>query len=174
LFVLPQEKTGRFDTDGVAETSCVVGEIGARVKLADVREAPADWARLNEDNQVLFRCLIQAIKKHGKPAASLALPAPMGAMACSIADWQEVVLELQVGHAEITPRLKERIRKQIQRACVRWDKDFEKVRILGKHKEFVWRTDRRVAGVDPLPSRAPEPEPVLARGETVDDLYFNR
>lgn len=166
-FTLPQIKLG-VDADGDDITSCIVREVGDRVarSKADPNAVPPGWAIINnEGNASLMRSLVRALAKKGRGAPP-GVEAPAHARVITVGEWQAEEVERLLGHEEITTALKNRIKTRIRRACEYWSP--EKSNLVGKSKEFVWRTERRVHGVDRAPApitRAPDPTPLLAAGE---------
>lgn len=168
-FVLRAVVVGK-DLDGDPLTSCVVMPIttGQTGERRDV--IPEGWAQIKPANEDIMRCLMQALHKHGRPAPA-GIAAPPGKLVVTIAEWQAALLELSVGHEEITAALRERIRKKIYRAAVAWLPD--KVNFINKDREWVWRTDRKIHMIDRLPPVKKAPEPILAPGETADQMDFS-
>lgn len=164
-FVLKQVKLG-VDEDGDVLSSCVVGALHTAAVAAQ-RVVPEGWAQLNPANEDVFRSLVRAINKRGRDAPA-ELGAPRGERCVTVGDWQAEMLELVVGHEEITDTVRNRIKLKVWRAQKHWLPD--KVNLVIKKGEWVWRTDRRVHMVDQPPRVAqPEPDPILAPGEEGDE-----
>lgn len=174
-FVLRRVVLGT-DPDGDPISSCVVQPLGSTLPLfaAAGTEKPAGWAAMVPANEDIFRALVRALRKHGRPAPA-DTSEPPGTIVCTIAQWQAELIEDQVGHVEITPTLEARIKKRIYRASKAWNAREESggINIIGKHKEWVWRTSRKVWRVDEPPKPRPmpvEPEALRAPGETIEDI----
>ena len=168
-FVLKAVSVGN-DDDGDDVTSCIVAPLDTAAARASSREIPRGWVQLHAANEDIFRALVRALRKHGRPAPP-GIEAPRGAQCCEIAQWQDELLETMTGHEEVTPTLRGRIKARIYRASKGWMPD--RVNLIGKHREYVWRTERRVHMVDTPPvlvEAQPSPGPLLAAGETAKDV----
>lgn len=165
-FVLPQIIIGK-DGDGENITSCVVREVGSRVDGEQrARDGvPKGWYAPHPSNEAVLQALIRAIKSNGRPPPEN-IGAGVGVQAVTIAEWQEQERRRLEGHLEMTPTAKKNINKRIERACQRW----EKAGLLIKEHEWVWRTSRRIFGVDEIPKPKVEQAPILAPGESPDDV----
>jgi hypothetical protein len=169
-FTLPQVILGK-DSEGDDMTSCVVRPTISQKEIEERAVVPKDWCQLHRDNEDLFRALKRALNEHGILTPP-GVPAPRGTVCCRISDWQDELVEERVGHVEITPALRKNLNQRIARATKRWMPDG--INLIGKHKEWVWRSDRKVYKVDPLPrvTEQVQPEPVFAPGEDQESLVF--
>lgn len=173
-FVLKRIVLGK-DEEGDEISSCVIeaiGKVDAGVPGSNRNECPPGYHRLNPANEDIMRCMVRALKKH-KRTAPAGIDAPPGEYVITIGEWQAELIELQVGHEEITNTLRERMKKRIQRACRHWDCDPGHSALIVKHNEYVWRTTRKVHMVDPDPPKAPKPTQMamaLAPGESEQDI----
>lgn len=173
-FVLKRVVLGT-DEEGDEISSCIIEPIEAAAATPEgsKRNEPAPgYHQMNAANEDIMRCLVKAIKKGGRTAPA-GIDAPPSEHVATVGEWQAEMIELQVGHEEITSTLRERIKKQIQRACRYWNCDAGHAGLIVKQNEYVWRTSRRVHMIDPPPPKPPkEVQTVmaLAPGETEDDL----
>lgn len=174
-FVLKRVVLGK-DEEGDEISSCIVDAIGKVDSTAPEGskrdECPPGYHKMNPANEDVMRCLVRALKRHGRTAPA-GIDAPVGEPVITIGEWQAELIELQVGHEEITNTLRERIKKRVQRACRYWDCDSGHAALVVKQNEYVWRTGRKVHMVDTPPPRPPkETQTVmaLAPGETNDDI----
>jgi hypothetical protein len=166
-FVLRSVVIGE-DDDKDPITSCVVTPLDVEVSPTRGREKPEGWAELHPANELVFRCLVQALKKLARvPPKDAEVPA--GVHAITVRDWQNEFQAFHVGLEELTPTVRERLRGKIRRAVVDWMPD--KVRLIDKKGEWIWRTDRKVWGVDWVPKRVEaEADPILAPGDSLEDV----
>lgn len=174
-FVLKRVVLGK-DEEGDEVSSCIVDAIGnvdSGAPAGSRRDnPPKGYQQLLPANEDIMRCLVRALKKVGRSAPA-GIDAPSGEPVITIGEWQAELIELQVGHEEITTTLRERLKKRIQRACRAWDCDEAHLKLIVKQNEYVWRTGRRVHMVDPDPPKAPretQTEMALKQGESVDDV----
>lgn len=154
-FVLKGVVLGR-DVDDDEITSCVVMPANASETVAEaVKEVPKGYADLPPNARALMRSLVETIKRHGRlPPEEKSIKAPPGTYCVTIAEWREVRREtLYAGPEDDDPggkKLANRIKKQIERTYESglWT---DKQHLIGKDGEWIWRTDRRVFGIDPPP-----------------------
>ena len=167
-FVLPQVIIGQ-DHDGDPITSCVVQPVQSMAARRAAEPVPEGWIVLHPANDDIFRSLVRALKK--KPVFDPpGVPCPPGTACCKVGDWQDELLELKVGHTEITPAVRDSVYARIYRASKQWLPD--RVNLINKSGHWVWRSERKVHTVDRPPSSAsssrPNEEPILAPGEGPD------
>lgn len=174
-FVLKRVVLGK-DEEGDDISSCIIDALGKTDTEAPAGskrdECPPGYSKLNPANEDIMRCLVRAMKKHGRTAPA-GIDAPPGEHVITIGEWQAELIELQVGHEEITNTLRERLKKRIQRACRYWDCDTGHSGLIVKQNEYIWRTGRKVHMVDPPPPKAPKETQVamaLAQGESEGDI----
>lgn len=168
-FILKQVILGRDAEDDLI-TSCVVQPLqGAQQQQSTGPvQIPRGYVDLPPNSRSLMRALGEALKQRGrKPAAGT--KAPEGVLCVTVGDWQEVRREtLWAGNDQDDPdgkKLRQRIKKQIERTYEggMWT---DKQNLIGKDGEWVWRTERKVYGIDPPPmDRGPDPAMLLAPGE---------
>jgi AAA domain len=170
-FTLRSVQVG-VDDDGDPITSCIVLPRESAVAAASKGAVPPDWHVLHPANDDIFRSLVRALRRFGTTEPPAGVEAPKGELCVTIKQWQAELLELMVGHEEVTATLSMRIKQRIYRASKAWLPD--RVNLIAKQGEWVWRTQRRVYGVDRIPVERPQPEPLLAPGEDIrafEDLY---
>lgn len=171
-FVLKQVVLGR-DADDDLITSCVVQPVDQSIALDVSAPVPKGYVDLAPNARSLMRALNEAIKKRGRrPPAHV--KGPEGALCVTVGDWQEVRREtLYIGPEQDDPdgkKLRGRIKKQIERTYESglWT---DKQNLIGKNAEWVWRTDRKVHGIDPPPfDVGVNPAMLLAPGEDPADM----
>lgn len=174
-FILKRVVLGK-DEEGDDISSCIIEALGKTDTEAPAGskrdECPPGYSKLNPANEDIMRCLVRALKKHGRSAPA-GIDAPPMDHVVTIGEWQAELIELQVGHEEITNTLRERLKKRIQRACRYWDCDTGHSGLIVKQNEYIWRTGRKVHMVDPPPPKPPKETQVamaLAQGESEGDI----
>lgn len=167
-FVLKQIKLGN-DDDGDPLTSCVIEPTQSAAAAATTRAIPKDWVQLNPANEDIFRSLVRAINAKGRKPPPEIANAPPGDVCVAIKDWQDEMLQLYVGHEEITATLRNRIKLKIWRASKKWLPDVGGRNLIVIKDGWVWRTSRRVFMIDrepaPMVVASREQEAILAPGE---------
>ena len=156
-FVLRAVQVG-VDKDGDPVTACVVQPPAGRgPEASQGPSGPATdrdgSAILKPNMEMAFRGLIEAIKRHGRPAPE-GVRAPAGAMVVSLAEWRDEYERLVSTEDESADELKERVKKARDRAIEKllpWG-------FIGKDGDYVWRTQRRVKGIDPPERKADPPQ----------------
>ncbi|WP_276200589.1 AAA family ATPase [Chelatococcus sp. XZ-Ab1] len=171
-FVLRQVETGR-DADGDPVTSCVVTAPAGAVEDTSARITDTKGPRISEDGrwhlkpnlETAFRGLAEALKRKGR-AAPQEIRAPANVECVTLSEWRDEYERLAQGEDEDPAALKERVKKARDRAA-------EKLLLagfIGKDGEWIWRTDKRVFGIDP-PEYRKRSEPLAdAIAEAIDDL----
>lgn len=174
-FILKRVVLGK-DEEGDEISSCIVdalGNVDSGAPAGSRRDnPPPGYHKMNPANEDIMRCLVRALKKVGRSAPA-GIDAPPSEPVITIGEWQAELIELQVGHEEITTTLRERLKKRIQRACRAWDCDEAHAKLIVKQNEYVWRTTRKVHMVDPDPPKAPKETQIamaLKQGESIDDV----
>ena len=94
--------------------------------------------------------------------------APQGEKCITIKQWQDQLAEQMTGHEVITPTMRTRIKQRIYRASKHWLPD--RANLIVKQGDWVWRSDRRVYGIDTPPVMRAQSEPLLAPGEDEQSL----
>lgn len=162
-FVLKQVVLG-VDEEGDRITSCVVADIAPPAEASKV--VPVGWAQIHGQSLDVFRALIRALRKNGRTA-------PAGAevsreeLCVTIGEWQAELVEMSLGHEVDSETLRARIKKRVQRACAHWESDTGP-KLVGKSREWVWRTGRKVHHADE-PPRPPTKRPYDARADGPPD-----
>lgn len=173
-FILPRVVLS-LDSDGDEISSCVVVPLDQQSPTLFSRDKPKDWVDLLPANADIFRALVRALDKHG-----IAAPAESGepptTRVCKISQWQDELIEDQVGHVDVTPTIEARIKKRIYRASKYWlsREDSGGINLIHKSREWVWRSSRKVWRIDRVPKAMlpmpVEPEALRAPGESMEDL----
>lgn len=169
-FTLPSHKLG-VEEDGADYTTCVVEHITE----GNVREAQVyhdtGFELFGADQKAAFRSLQKAIEEFGDlvPAA-LNKDRPTGV---KIPHWFEVDQRRAIAideNAGDDPKANAARKKTLQRLARKWRDDFKLVETghTGPHNSWIWRTDKKVKGID-------RPERIAAvaaeaRTETTADL----
>lgn len=151
-FVLRQVKVG-VDSDGDPITACVVtapsGGVGSS---PDAQSAGKNAPRMTEDGRwflgpnltIGMRALHEALSRKGRAAPNTAR-VPAGVQCVTLSDWRDEWARLAAKEDEDPDRLKERVKKARDSLVARLlPRGF-----LGKDGDWVWRTNKRVFGVDP-------------------------
>lgn len=165
-FVLRQVTLGR-NNFGDAVTSCVVTEIvDSGAKPAD--QIPPGYAAPKTRQAVaLIKALDEAVRRFGATPNAANIPAYAVSRAVTIAQWRAVYREA-IYSGEDNPtaekgaavKLDNTVRKTIQRLYTDYGwNDPAGINIIGKAGEWVWRTPRKVHGVDPPPVYNAVPPP---------------
>lgn len=172
-FILRQVQLGT-DPDADPITSCVISEIGA--KAPTTRIAAAGYFIMKPNNLVMMRALAAALKDKGRSPPP-GIKSPEWTKCVTVGDWIDALAALRFAADPDDPdgkKLRARCKKAIERACGESDW-IGKLDLIGKDREWIWRTDRKVHDVDPAPRAAlprpsqPEPEPV---GDLLDPDRF--
>lgn len=172
-FVLKQVILGR-DADDDLITSCVVQPINLAQAAVDYSgPVPKGYVDLPPNARSLMRALQDAIKVHGRRPPQ-GIKVPEATLAVTVGEWQEIRRQLlYVGTEDGDPdgkKLKARIKKQIERTYENglWT---EKQHLIGKDAEWIWRTDRKVHGIDPPPvDMGVDAAMLLAPGEDANGM----
>jgi len=175
-FVLKQVILGQ-DVDGDPMTSCIIEEIAGGVGSAGPKVVPRGYSNLAPNNVVLMRALVRAINEKGE-----AIPAEAkvdsGARCVKIGDWIAALMDVRFTSDPDDPdgkRLRARCKKAVERACgeYRWA-DRDGLNLIVKWKEYVWRSSRKVNGVDAPPQQSlpgmDVPISLLGEDEAPEDL----
>jgi hypothetical protein len=166
-FVLKQINLGP-DQDGEPDTSCVVHELVG--PAAPSRTIPHGYIEMRPNNQIIMRALVNALRVKGAPAPAEA-NTPHGQRCVRVGEWIDALCEIRFSVDPADPdgrKLRARCKKAIERtyADYQWN---TKMDLIGKSGDYVWRTHRKVHGVDEPPvghGARPEPVPsLLAPGE---------
>lgn len=177
-FVLHAVEVGRDPVDGAPITSCVVLPSTAQ-KEADRRRnfVPPNYYDLSPggrspNNVAIFNILCRAIGEMGRApdATDKVTGVPAGLGAIKVEEWRAAAERAKRGTEATDAKTADSVRQAVKRAIDKWTA----AGVIGVDNGWVWRTTRKVAGVDPPPpperARASEPDPLLAAGETVDDI----
>lgn len=153
-FVIPAVKVGT-DAEGDAVTSCVVRPLDIASTMPTRGEIPKGWMILQPNALMIMRALDNVLKKYGR-VPLIGVHAPDDAVVVTIAEWRQELYDRQwAGEDPSDPggkRLMAKCKQAIQRTYSEktWA-DSDGINIIGKSGEWVWRTSRKVAGLDPLP-----------------------
>ena len=180
-FVLKQVQMG-LDADQEPDTSCIVSELSANASQASTasgRVVPHGYMEMKPNNQLIMRALVNALKRNGVPAPDNIPAVAPGQTVCTVKDWIDALYEIRFS-ADVDDPDGRRLRNTCKRAVERTYGDYDWAgakNLIGKDREYVWRTHRRVQGIDPPPIgggvRAPapnEPAGLTAPGEEQGDL----
>jgi hypothetical protein len=164
-FVLKAITIGK-DEDDDDITSCIVDEIMSAVQTAATKQAPKGYFVLHPRNEDIFRSLMTALRKHGTLSPPEA-KAPKNAMCVKVQQWHDEMLEAIAGHEEIDEKVKSRVRQRVWRASQQW----LKLNLIAKGDAWIWRTTRKVHGIDAPPTGIPvEATAVKNEAKDVGDL----
>lgn len=171
-FILKQEILG-IDYDGEQIDSCIVAAAGA--DTAPQKDVPAGYYAMKQNNLAIMQALVRALAKKGvyRPDG---VPCPEHARCVRIADWQEELRAARYSGDKDDPdgrKLKAKIKKSVDRTYSEYGWA-DRLNLIGKHEEWVWRTSRPIHGIDPPPSYAgaAASAPLLAPGEDPDEMPF--
>jgi hypothetical protein len=186
-FILPQV-TLSLDADGDRVTSCVVSALDAQAfdkpAVGAAFEIPRGWADLKPNNRVIVRALVKALADHGRvvPVANVSIPGARGGeLVCTVGEWIAALSEIRFSNDQDDPpvagfpwgkRLHNACKKAVERTYGEYDWT-GKMNLIGKDREWVWRSGRKVVGVDTLPpaiADQPNPDMLLAPGEDPADV----
>jgi AAA domain/CHC2 zinc finger len=182
-FILPQVVLA-IDGDGDKVTSCVIAPLDAQsFEPVAGREIPRGWVEMRPNNRMIMRALVKALADNGRvvPVPDVALPAQVGERVCTVSDWINALCEIRFSNDRDDPpvvdfpwgkRLQHACKRAVERAYSEHDWA-GKMNIVGKKGEWVWRTNRKVVGVDTMPppvARPVEPAMLLAPGESPEDV----
>lgn len=190
-FVLKQVLLGQ-DPDGDPITSCIVGPVYGASQMAQAygggnKIVPAGYKVMGGNNFKLMRALALAFKEK-RVANPPGVKCPEMTYCVKVADWQEAMRTMLYTNDPSDPdgiRLRRRVSKAVERTYDggTYDWTSPKMGLIGKDKEWVWRTDQKVHEIDPPPPppegrRTREDEPMLlAPGEdpaSLGDDMFTR
>lgn len=165
-FVLKGVHLGHY-ASGDEKGSCVIdvprgGEIQSRDNQA---QRSTIGARLS----VALRALQQAIDDAGRGAPADIPNAPRGPSCVTLEDWRERLAPLIAEEREPADKLTERAKKVRDRAAeVLIDRNY-----IRKHGDWIWRTGRKVPGIDRIdPPRRTEPAKPVHEELRDEDIPF--
>jgi hypothetical protein len=99
---------------------------------------------LNDRDRDAFRALHSALQRKGR-APPEHVRAPGEATCITLTDWREELERVIVKESEDPIKLTQRAKKARDKAR----QHFELMHLIEKDTEWLWRTQRRVAGFDP-------------------------
>lgn len=150
-FVLRAVEIGR-DEDGDAITSCIVAPpSGEEAKAKDASKLKPISTKLS----LAMKALRVAIEQKGRKAPAEASAAPDGLSCVTLADWRDTLAPMLADEGENPEDLKERVRDFLRKTATPTLLDRNYIRKWG---DWVWRTNRKIAGVDPEPVQPPAPK----------------
>jgi len=165
------------DEDGDAITSCVVNALAsepsteeADMRDADRRDMTSDGRAIIPANQTLILKALQLAAEadgeplpYGKDAEGKERPihVPHGRKAVSMARWTDEMVKIMPGDDKEGAKFKDKCRKARDAAAAK----FTNRGLIAIDGDWVWRTGRRVAGVDRAEhAEIPQSEPNLPSG----------
>lgn len=154
-FVLRQVHLGQ-DEDGDEITSCVV-QAPQKADYEMDPETSGAFKFQNENARLLFRCLLDAVREHGR-APPAGLKTPYGQKVVDQARWREIYArQAPQDEQDDAARRAGRVRQAIHRAITK----FVNCRLIGHDSGLVWLTGRPVEGFNTSPDlrAAPVQEP---------------
>lgn len=179
-FVLKQVIIGK-DEDGDDVPQCVVQQVNERADEGREVTAPAGWSVLKPNNVTILRALQKAIAQSGAVPQQPVSGVPEYTKCVRVGDWIGALSDLKFANDPGDPptekypygaKLYGRCKKAIERTYSEYGW-IEKLNLIGKAGDYVWRTTRRALGVDELPGKIaqrPEQDMIAAPGEDADDL----
>jgi DNA primase catalytic core len=146
-FRLRQAIVGQ-DEDGDPITTCIVTTPTEGASPAEGGVIPDGYVKLPPKATMVFRALNAAIQKHGMPAPA-GIPCPTEAFCVQLETWREEFNRVAKRPGDDDKKLRWRVDKAIDRAIDIWLTRG----LIGKDGDFIWRTGRKVFGVDRAPRR---------------------
>jgi AAA domain-containing protein/CHC2-type zinc finger protein len=185
-FILPQVVLS-IDADGDRVTSCVVSALDAQAfdkpTAASAYEIPHGWADLKPNNRMIMRALVKALADSGRivPIPDVHVAAQVGERVCTVGDWVAALCEIRFSNDRDDPPVAgfpwgKRLHNACKRAIDRTYSEYDwsgRQNLITKDRHFVWRTGRKVVGLDtppPTVAQAPNPAMILAPGEDPADV----
>lgn len=153
-FVLEEIILG-YDEDGEKITSCVVTQANGVEEVE--QQASEKLPRMSTKMSTVFRALVEALKKNGRPAPTT-VEGAAGAECVTLSDWRDELSALIAGEDEDPEKLKERAKKARDLAMF----DLIDRKYIKKRGDWIWRTGRPVPGIDrndPPPPSEPTSHP---------------
>lgn len=167
-FVLKGVELAR-DEDGEPITSCiVVPPAGEEIAQAEGAKGKLIGTKLS----IAMRALKAAIDAHGRKAPPTVKDAPTGLDCVTLSDWRNALAPMMAGEDEDDETLKERAKKARDRAA----EELIVRKYIVKHGDWVWRTGRKVPGLDyvarPAPPSDPPANDVLDADRFINEVPF--
>lgn len=159
-FVLPSVEIGR-DADGDPISSCVV----TPPRLEGEEDEPQGF-RLSPNEEEGFRALCKALETKGMLNPVEAPSCPPGTVAVLYRDWRDAYAAATIKDEDGDP---EKRAQAIKKALERAGKAYLRFELISKEGGWIWRTKRRVRGLDAKP-KPPPPDPVV--DEVSEDFRF--
>ncbi len=160
-FVLKGIELAR-DEDGELITSCiVVPPAGEEISQAEGVKGKVIGTKLS----IAMRALKMAVEACGRKAPATVPNAPATMECVTLSDWRNSLAPLIAGEDEDPDTLKERAKKIRDRAA----EELINRKYIVKHGDWVWRTGRKVPGLDFISRPAPTPQPEVPH-DAGDDL----
>ncbi|MDB5596234.1 MAG: hypothetical protein JWM36_3195 [Hyphomicrobiales bacterium] len=163
-FELAQVKLG-MRIDGKEITSCVCMHVGEKEAEKQARES--GMADLKPGQLKIFKALNEAIHRQGRnPPADIR--APIWASCCTVTEWRDEMMRTAATPDEDQSALVARVKKARDRA----EEMFLAKNLIAKDGIWIWRTKRRVFGLDRSSHpREAEPEQMPLDPE-LDEVTF--
>ena len=149
-------------------SSCVCAPVGE--KAAEAAALKSGMWRLGPEAHVAMIALCTALKKLGRKAPDKT-DCPTWAESITLANWQDEYAKLKAGIDENPDALKERVKKARERATLK----FLSEKLIGKDGDWVWRTKRKIFGIDKAPKDADVvelPPDLIDELSRIDDPVF--
>lgn len=164
-FVLPQVKLG-IDAKGKEINSCVVAPPSGE-EIASRERGQSAGQAIGAKLSIAMKALQAAIQEHGRPAPSHIPNPPSGSVCVTLAEWRDQLAPLLAEESEDPDKLTERVKKARDRAAETLiDRNY-----IRKHGDWVWRTGRRVPGMDRAePKEAPAERPLAPLPDDLQSL----
>lgn len=155
-FVLRSIEIGK-DEDGDAVTSCVLAP-PAGEEIAQPDGSGNRQKLIGTKLSLAMRALKAAIEANGRKAPATVTGAPDGMFCVTLSDWRNALAPLMAGEDEDENTLRERAKKARDRVA----EELIVRKYIVKHGDWVWRTGRKVPGLDyidkPKPPEPPAPD----------------
>lgn len=169
-FVLKQVILGH-DHKGKQLDSCVVAPPSGE-EISSRESSKGTGHQIGARLSVAMKALQAAIDEKGRPAPDHVPNAPSGSVCVTLTEWRDKLGPLIAEENEDPEKLTERVKKARDRAAEALiDRNY-----IRKHGDWIWRTGRRVPGIDRIePQPRPEDKPAAPLPpelESIGELNF--